>query len=167
MSNEVILTPEEIKEFRVTTRVADTYKWLLDNVPDGKDADKVSEFAHAIASKKESMLDLWEFRAYIKKLSDNLELACKAAANVIPDDERPEFIALSKASKTYKFTADGSAQFVANKVIEMGFCGEDELFARLTVKNIADASGMKIEKVAELFPDDITFTESARVLKIK
>ena len=167
MAKEIILTANEVKEFKVATKVAETYGWLLDNVPDGTDSDKVQAFASALAARKDNMLDLWEFKAYIEKLADNLKTACKAAANVIPTEDLPSFVKLSKQSYTYGFTAEGAAAQIAEGLVQGNLCTANDLYNGLTVNALAKAAGFTVDKLVSMYPDLIEAKPKDRTLTIK
>ena len=72
---------------------------------------------------------------------------------------------LKNNGSTHKFK-DGAAAIVADTLLKKRLVTKEQLFAVLSVDNIAKASGLKKEKLMEMFPDVIIEEKKSATLII-
>lgn len=167
-SKEVmIVTPEDIKNhIALSAAAADTLKWMIANAGVEMDEEQQAEFIQQRALRAGEIRENWELKAWCEKAAASIKEATKHTMNVGTEDDLPAGMKWSKQSYTYDWI-EGAAEIMANTLIERGLVSQTQLFQQLTVSQISKASGMTVEKLAELVPDVIIAKPKERTLSIK
>lgn len=167
-SKEVMtVTPEDIHaHVTLSASAADTLKWLIAHAGIEMDDDAQADFVVMRGLRDNDIRELWELKAWCEKVVDCLKTVCKHAYNVGGEETLPKNVSWSKQNYTYEF-AEGAAEIVASALIERGLVSTTQLYQQLTVSQMSKASGLTVEKLAELVPDVILQKPKERTLKIK
>ena len=167
-SKEVmIVTPEDIKNhIALSAAAADTLKWMIANAGVEMDEEQQAEFIQQRALRAGEIRECWELKAWCEKAAASINEAAKHTFNVGTEDDMPQGVKWNKQSYTYEW-AEGAAEIMANTLIERGLVSQTQLFQQLTVSQISKASGMTVEKLAEIVPDVIVAKPKERTLSIK
>lgn len=167
-SKEVmIVTPEEMQQMLVPSEKAmDAYRFALAHAGIEMDEGAEQEFIAQRNAKNEGFRELVEVQKWMEKTAASIKEATKHTMNVGSEDDLPAGMKWSKQSYTYDWM-EGAAEIMANTLIERGLVSQTQLFQQLTVSQISKASGMTVEKLAELVPDVIIAKPKERTLSIK
>lgn len=167
-SKEVMtVTPEDINAHMVLNKsTADTLQWLIANAGIEMDDEAIADFVVMRGIRDNEIRNLWEFKAWCEKAAECIKTVTKHAYNVGGEDALPNNVSWSKQAYTYEF-AEGAAEAVASTLIERGLVSPTQLYQQLTVSQVSKASGMTVEKIADLVPGVILQKPKERTLKIK
>ena len=167
-SKEVmVITEGDIKDkLSLGKPEIETLKFLVAHAGIEMDEETAQAFVSSRNSKAASIARLWEFKAWCKKTVDYIEAICKHAFNVGTVEEFPANVSLKNNGSTHKFK-DGAAAIVADTLLKKRLVTKEQLFANLTVDNVAKASGLTKDKLMEMFPDVIIEEKKSATLIIK
>lgn len=167
MAKEVmILTTTEISENLFASEGAKScYEFAMQNAGLDMDEGAVANFV-AQRNAKSGWRDLWELKALCEKTAASIKEVCKHSFNVGSAEDLPSFAKWAKQSFTYEFQ-EGAAVSVAEGLMEKGLVSNEEFLKQLTVSQVVKASGLTVEKLADLFPDVILAKPKERTLTIK
>lgn len=166
-SKEVmVVTEDDIKEkLQLGAHEIETLKFLVAHAGIEMDEGAQQEFIAQRNAKAVSIGRLNEFKAWCKKAVDYLDAIFKHSFNVGTYEEFPANVKLKNNGSTHKFK-DGAAAIVADTLLKKRLVTKEQLFAVLSVDAIAKASGLKKEKLMEMFPDVIIEEKKSATLII-
>lgn len=166
-SKEVmVVTEDDIKEkLQLGAHEIETLKFLVAHAGIEMDEGAQQEFIAQRNAKAVSIGRLNEFKAWCKKAVDYLDAIFKHSFNVGTYEDFPANVKLKNNGSTHKFK-DGAAAIVADTLLKKRLVTKEQLFAVLSVDAIAKASGLKKEKLMEMFPDVIIEEKKSATLII-
>ena len=162
----MIVTPEDMKNLVPSEKAMDAYRFALAHAGIEMDEGAEQEFVSQRNAKNEGFRELVEVQKWMEKTAASIKETLKHTYNVGTEEELPANVKWSKQSYTYDWM-EGAAEIMANTLIERGLVSQTQLFQQLTVSQISKASGMTVEKLAELVPDVIIAKPKERTLSIK
>lgn len=169
MAKEVmILNADEIKTpAALTAEALDAYRFALENAGiNMEDEGAVADFVAARNLKAGGFRDMWECKSWFEKFAASIKEVEKHAFNVGSEEDLPAGVKWAKQSFTYEF-ADGAAIAIADTLIKKHLVTKELLFQQLTVNQVLKASGLTLDKVADMFPDTVLAKPKERTLSIK
>lgn len=162
----MVVTEDDIKEkLQLGAHEIETLKFLVAHAGIEMDEGAKQEFIAQRNAKAVSIGRLNEFKAWCKKAVDYLDAIFKHSFNVGTYEEFPANVKLKNNGSTHKFK-DGAAAIVADTLLKKRLVTKEQLFAVLSVDAIAKASGLKKEKLMEMFPDVIIEEKKSATLII-
>ena len=162
----MVVTEDDIKEkLQLGAHEIETLKFLVAHAGIEMDEGAKQEFIAQRNAKAVSIGRLNEFKAWCKKAVDYLDAIFKHSFNVGTYEEFPANVKLKNNGSTHKFK-DGAAAIVADTLLKKRLVTKEQLFAVLSVDAIAKASGIKKEKLMEMFPDVIIEEKKSATLII-
>lgn len=156
MAKEVmVVTEDDIKDkLQLGAHEIETLRFLVAHAGIEMDEGAQQEFIAQRNAKAVSIARLWEFKAWCSKTVDYIETVCKHAFNVGKVEDFPANVKLKNNGSAYKFV-DGAAGIVVDTLLKKKLVTKEQLFDKLTVANVEKASGLKKERLTEMFPDTI------------
>lgn len=166
MAKEIILTVEEIGRNCVASkRAIDAYEWALTHA--GVELDEVQTESFVNDRNSHDWVALREFQQWLKKTADSIDIVMKHTMNIGSEEQLPLCASWAKQSFNSEWTADGYGSIVSRSFVDKGIVKADELLNQLTPSNIAKASGLSVDRIAEMYPGSVNFKPKARTLHIK
>lgn len=163
----MVVTEDDIKEkLQLGAHEIETLKFLVAHAGIEMDEGTQQEFIAQRNAKAVSIARLWEFKAWCSKTVDYIETVCKHAFNVGTVENFPANVSLKNNGSTYKFV-DGAGAIVVDTLLKKKLVTKEQLFDKLTVANVEKASGLKKERLSEMFPDTIVEEKKSPTLIIK
>lgn len=155
-SKEVmVVTEDDIKEkLQLGAHEIETLKFLVAHAGIEMDEETKQMFIAQRNAKAVSIARLNEFKAWCAKTVEYIDTVFKHAFNVGTVENFPANVKLKNNGSTYKFK-DGAAGIVVDTLLKKKLVTKEQLFNMLTVSNVEKASGLKKERLTEMFPDTI------------
>lgn len=166
-SKEVmVVTEDDIKEkLQLGAHEIETFKFLVAHAGIEMDEETKQMFIAQRNAKAVYIARLNEFKAWCAKTVVYIDTVFKHAFNVGTVENFPANVKLKNNGSTHKFK-DGAAAIVADTLLKKRLVTKEQLFEVLSVDNIAKASGLKKEKLMEMFPDVIIEEKKSATLII-
>ena len=163
----MVITEDDIKTKLVLGAAEiETLKFLQAHAGIEMDEGAQQDFIAARNAKAVSISRLWEFKEWCKKTVEFIETMGKYAFDVGSVEEFPANVSLKNNGSTYEFVGDAAA-IVADTLLKKKLVSKEQFFSTLTVSNIEKATGIKKEKLIEMFPDVILEKKKSATLVIK
>ena len=167
MAKEVMAFSEaDIKGMTLTTSEFDTLKFLAAHAGIEMDEQAQEEFVSQRNIRINDIVNIWELKAKAKKLCDYIETVMKHAFNVGTIEQYPKNVSLKKNGSTFKF-ADGAAVTICNHLVQKKLVTKEQIFNEISVAGLENASGIKKDKLGDMFPDAIIDETKSPSLVIK
>lgn len=165
-SKVMILTTNEIAEnLYASAGAKEAYDFAVKNAGMDMSDEGMADFV-VRRNEKTGWRDLWELKAWCEKTAASIKEMMKHSFNVGPEDQLPPYVKWTKPSFNYEF-ADGAAALVAEGLVKKHLCNREDFLSQLTVSQVVKASGLTVEKLADLFPDVILEKPKERTLSVK
>lgn len=166
MAEKILLTCDEMKDNLVVPETAmDCYRFALANAGIEMDEDAEADFVTK-RNARSGWRDLKEAAAWFKKAYESIDEVLKHSFNIGTEDELPPNVKWSKQSYSYEFNGDVGVT-IARQLSKKNLVSIDQLLAIITPSQIAKASGLTVDKIADMYPDTIAAKPKARTLTIK
>lgn len=168
MAKEVMAFSEsDIKGMTLTTSEFDTLKFLASHAGIEMDEAEKEEFVSQRNIRINDIVNIWELKAKAKKLCDYIETVMKHAFNVGTIEQYPKNVSLKNNGITSNFVDGMAAALVCDTLIRKKMTTKEQIFAQLTPSGIEKATGLKKDKIVEMFPDVIVEEKKTPSLVIK
>lgn len=168
MAKEVMAFSEaDIKGMTLTTSEFDTLKFLAAHAGIEMDEAAQEEFVSQRNIRINDIVNIWELKAKAKKLCDYIDTVMKHAFNVGNIEQYPKNVSLKNNGSTSKFVDGLAAALVCDTIIRKKLATKEQIFRQVTPSIIEKATGLKKDKIVEMFPDVIAEEKKAPTLVIK
>lgn len=169
MAKEVmVITEDDIKDKLTLNAVdMDTLKWLTEHAGIEMDEQTQAEFIASRNAKIGSITRIAEFSKWCKKTQDFCDTILKHAFNVGTVEQFPPNVSLKNNGATTKFVDSMAAALVCDTLIRKKLATKELIFGQVTPSIIEKATGLKKDKIVEMFPDVIVDDKKTPSLVIK
>ena len=169
MAKEVMaITEDDIKDkLTLSATDMDVFKWLTDHAGIEMDEQTQEEFIASRNAKIASITRIAEFSKWCKKTQEFCDTILKHAFNVGTVEQFPNNVTLKNTGSTCKFVDGMAAALVCDTIIRKKLATKEQIFAQLTPSGIEKATGLKKDKIVEMFPDVIVEEKKTPTLVIK
>ena len=169
MAKEVMAITEEDIHDKLTLNAIDmdVFKWLTAHAGIEMDEQKKEEFIAARNAMIASITRIAEFSKWCKKTQEFCDTILKHAFNVGTVEQFPKNVSLKNNGSTSKFVDGMAAVLVCDTVIKKKLATKEQIFEQLTPSGIEKATGLKKDRIAEMFPDVIVEEKKTPSLVIK
>lgn len=167
--NEVMVITEEDIHEKLTLNAIDmeVFKWLTAHAGIEMDEQTKEEFISARNAKINSITRIAEFSKWCKKTQEFCDTILKHAFNVGTVEQFPNNVSLKNTGSTCKFVDGMAAALVCDTIIRKKLATKEQIFAQITPSGIEKATGLKKERIVEMFPDVIVEEKKNPTLVIK
>lgn len=167
--NEVMVITEDDINNKLTLSATDmdVFKWLTANAGIEMDEQTQEEFIAARNAKIASITRIAEFSKWCKKTQEFCDTILKHAFNVGTVEQFPNNVSLKNNGSTYKFVDESAATIVCDTVVKKKMATKEQLFAQISLSGLEKATGLKKDRIIELFPDVIVEEKKTPTLVIK
>lgn len=170
MANKEVMTitEEDINDKLTLNAIdMDVFKWLTANAGIEMDEQTKEEFIAARNAKIASITRIAEFSKWCKKTQEFCDTILKHAFNVGTIEQYPKNVSLKNNGSTSKFVDGMAAALVCDTIIRKKLATKEQIFAQLTPSGIEKATGLKKDRIVEMFPDVIVEDKKSPSLVIK
>jgi len=167
MAKDIILSANELAlPINVDSEAIDAYRFALQLAGTEMDDEQKADFITR-RNAKSGWLKLMEFKATLEMYAKSIEIVVKHTMNVDSSSALPAGFSWKDNGKTYAI-AEGAAPIIIDTIMKKNkMLKKDDFFNALDVSKIAKVSGIKADKLQEMFPDTITSNEKAKSLIVK
>lgn len=169
MANEVMTITEADIADKLTLNAVDmeTFKWLTAHAGIEMDEATQEEFILQRNANIASITRIAEFSKWCKKTQEFCDTIMKHAFNVGTAEQFPNNVTLKNNGATAKFVDGMAAALVCDTLIRKKMTTKEQIFAQLTPSGIEKATGLKKDKIVDMFPDVIVEEKKQPTLVIK
>ena len=167
--NEVMVITEDDINNKLTLSATDmdVFKWLTANAGIEMDEQTQAEFIASRNAKIGSITRIAEFSKWCEKTQKFCDTILKHAFNVGTVEQFPKNVSLKNNGSTTKFVDGMAAALVCDTLIRKKLATKEMIFGQVTPSIIEKATGLKKDKIVEMFPDVIAEEKKAPTLVIK
>lgn len=168
MAKEVMaFSEDDIKGMTLTTSEFDTLKFLAAHAGVEMDEAAQEEFISQRNIRIKDIVNIWELKAKAKKLCEYIDTVMKHSFNVGTAEQFPNNVTLKNTGSTSKFVDGMAAALVCDTIIRKKLATKEQIFAQITPSDVEKATGLKKERIVEMFPDVIVEEKKSPSLVIK
>ena len=172
MANEVVITmPAELGGIEISQRAIAAFNFARKYAGKEMTDEEQADFISHRALFNLGFRDLTEIRKGLEALCKEMKEVTEHTFNVgsLEDIEDSDGVKISwgKQSYSHEWVAYGSACQVVRELSKKKVCDIDTALCELSVDAVVRASGLKKEKLIDMFPEQIVGKPKKRTLTIK